>query len=30
MDGRVCANQVKIDELHAKVTLVILDSLIEY
>ena len=30
MDGRVCANQVKIDELHAKVTLVILDALVEY
>ena len=30
MDGRVCANRVKIDELHAKVTLVILDALVEY
>ena len=30
MDGRVCANQVKIDELHAKVTLAILDALVEY
>ena len=26
MDRRVCANQVKIDELRAKVTLVILDT----
>ena len=26
MDGRVCANRVKIDELRAKVTLVILDA----
>ena len=26
MDGRVCANQVKIDELSAKVTLAILDA----
>ena len=30
MDGRVCANQVKINELRAKVTLVILDALVEY
>ena len=30
MDGRVCANRVKIDELNAKVTLVILDALVEY
>ena len=30
MDGRVCANCVKIDELSAKVTLVILDALVEY
>ena len=30
MDGRVCANRVKIDELRAKVTLVILDALVEY
>ena len=30
MDGRVCANQVKIDELSAKVTLAILDTLVEY
>ena len=30
MDGRVCANRVKIDELHAKVTLGILDALVEY
>ena len=30
MDGRVCANQVKIDELSAKVALVILDALVEY
>ena len=30
MDGRVCANQVKIDELRAKVTLAILDALVEY
>ena len=27
MDGRVCAKQVKIDELNAKVTLAILDAL---
>ena len=30
MDGWVCANWVKIDELRAKVTLVILDTLVEY
>ena len=30
MDGRVCANQVKIDELRAKVTLAILDTLVKY
>ena len=30
MDGRVCANRVKIDKLNAKVTLVILDALVEY
>ena len=30
MDGRVCANRVKIDELNAKVTLVILGALAEY
>ena len=30
MDGRVCANHVKIDELKAKVTLGILDALVEY
>ena len=30
MDGRVCANRVKIDELHAKVALVILGALVEY
>ena len=30
MDGWVCANWVKIDELSAKVTLVILDALVEY
>ena len=30
MDGRVCANRVKIDELKAKVALVILDALVEY
>ena len=30
MDGRVCANRVKIDELCAKVTLAILDALVEY
>ena len=30
MDGRVCANHVKIDELRAKVMLVILDALVEY
>ena len=30
MDRRVCANRVKIDELCAKVTLAILDALVEY
>ena len=30
MDGRVCANRVKIDELNAKVALVILDASVEY
>ena len=30
MDGRVCANRVKIDKLSAKVTFVILDALVEY
>ena len=30
MDGRVCANRVKIDELRAMVTLVILDASVEY
>ena len=30
MDGRVCANRVKIDDLNAKVALVILDALVEY
>ena len=30
MDRRVCANRVKIDELRPKVTLVILDTLVEY
>ena len=30
MDGRVCANRVKIDELNTKVTLAILDALVEY
>ena len=30
MDGRVCVNQVKLDELNAKVVLVILDALVEY
>ena len=30
MDGRVCANRVKIDELRAKVVLAILDALVEY
>ena len=30
MDGRVCANRVKIDELRTKVTFVILDVLVEY
>ena len=30
MDGRVCANRVKIDELRSKVTLGILDTSVEY
>ena len=30
MDGRVCANRVKIDELRAKVALAILDALVKY
>ena len=30
MDGRVCANRVKIDKLSAKVMLAILDALVEY
>ena len=30
MDGRVCTNRVKIDELRAKVAIVILDALVEY
>ena len=30
MDGRVCANRVKIDKLRAKVTLAILDASVEY
>ena len=30
MDGRVCANRVKINELRAKVMLAILDALVEY
>ena len=30
MDGWVCANRVKIDELCAKVMLVILDALVKY
>ena len=30
MDGQVCANRVKIDELTAKVTLAILGALVEY
>ena len=30
MDGQVCANRVKIDELRAKVTLAILDTLAKY
>ena len=30
MDGRVCANRVKIDELCTKVTLAILDALVDY
>ena len=30
MDGRMCANWVKIDELNAKVALAILDASVEY
>ena len=30
MDSRVSANRVKVDELHAQVTLAILDALVEY
>ena len=30
MDGRVCANRVKLDELSAKVTLGIIDAPVEY
>ena len=30
MDSRVCANRVKTNELRAKVTLAILDALVEY
>ena len=30
MDGHVCANRVKIDELSAKVTLAIFDASVEY
>ena len=30
MDGQVCANRVKIDELNTKVALAILDALVEY
>ena len=30
MDGRVCANRVKLDELNAKVTLGVLDASVEY
>ena len=30
MDGRVCTNWVKLGELSAKVTLVILDALVKY
>ena len=30
MDGRVCANRVKIDELRAKLMFVILDALVKY
>ena len=30
MDGRVCANRVKINKLNAKVTLAILDASVEY
>ena len=29
MDGQVCVNRVKLDKLRAKVTLVILDALVE-
>ena len=29
MDGRVAANRVKVDELYAKVTFVVLDALVE-
>ena len=30
MNGRVSANRVKVDELRAQVTLVILDAVVEY
>ena len=30
MDGRVLANRVKADEMHAQVMLAILDALVEY
>ena len=30
MDGRVVANRVKVDELHTKVTLAILGTLVKY
>ena len=30
MDGRVCANRVKIDKLRAKVTLVVLGASVKY
>ena len=30
MDGRVAANRVKVDELHAKVTLAVLGALVKY
>ena len=30
MDGHVASNRVKVDELRAKVTLVVLDALVEY
>ena len=30
MDRRVSANRVKVDKLHAQVTLAILDALVEY